>query len=137
MRSRSCSTPPGCSSTAYTGGAETAVGGRRGYRLRVAANGPIAGQMFATNEVVADGELGILLRMVCHAGSTPVSRFELRDVVVGGDIRIDIPERRPRRDRTTMRRPARAAIRRGRPACSPRQAAREARSAFRSIFGDR
>ena len=78
-----------------SGGAETSVGGRRGYRLRVAANGPIAGLMFAADEVVADAELGILLRMVCHAGSTPVSRFELRDVVVGGDIRIDIPEGAP------------------------------------------
>ena len=42
--------------------------------------------------MVADAELGILLRLVCHRDSTPVSRYELRDVVVGGDIRIDIPE---------------------------------------------
>ena len=102
-----------------SGGAETSVGGRRGYRLRVAANGPIAGQMFATDEVVADAELGILLRMVCHAGSTPVSRFELRDVgwaVISAST--SRRARRPRRDRTTIR-PARAAIRRGWPACSP------------------
>ena len=120
-----------------SGGAETSVGGRRGYRLRVAANGPIAGQMFATDEVVADAELGILLRMVCHAGSTPVSRFELRDVRVGGDIRIDIPEGAPTAEGPDDDQagpggdPARVA------SLLARQAAREARSAFRSIFGDR
>jgi hypothetical protein len=126
-----------------SGGAETSASGRRGYRLRVAANGPIAGQMFSTDEVVADAELGILLRMVCHAGSTPVSRFELRDVVVGGDIRIDIPEGAPTAEGPDDDRagpdgpggpggdPARVA------SLLARQAAREARSAFRSIFGDR
>ena len=117
-----------------SGGAETSASGRRGYRLRVAANGPIAGQMFSTDEVVADAELGILLRMVCHAGSTPVSRFELRDVVVGGDIRIDVPDGssdEPDDDRADPGGdPARVA------SLLARQAAREARSAFRSIFGD-
>jgi hypothetical protein len=58
---------------------------------------PIAGQMIFADEVVVvvtDADLGILLRMVCHAGSRPVSRYELRDLVVGepGEIRIDIPE---------------------------------------------
>jgi hypothetical protein len=118
-----------------SGGAETSAGGRRGYRLRIAANGPIAGQMFSTDEVVADAELGIVLRMVCHAGSTPVSRFELRDVVVGGDIRIDVPDGssdEPDDDRADPGGdPARVA------SLLARQAAREARSAFRSIFGDR
>ena len=95
MRSRSCSTPPGCSNTACPAAprprsaavAATGSGSRRTVRSRA--------QMFAADDVVADAELGILLRMVCHAGSTPVSRFELRDVVVGGDIRIDIPEGAP------------------------------------------
>jgi hypothetical protein len=112
-----------------SGGAETSAGGRRGYRLRVAANGPIAGQMFSTDEVVADAELGILLRMVCHAGSTPVSRFELRDVVVGGDIPIDIPEGSSDEPDDDRAGPG------GDPARVASLLAREARSAFRSIFG--
>jgi hypothetical protein len=120
-----------------SGGAETPVGDRRGYRFRVAAEGPTAGVLFAADDVVADAELGILLCMVSHAGSTPVSRFELRDVVVGGDIRIDIPEGLPVAedpddgppgpDGT----PARVA------ALLARQAARDARSALRNVFGDR
>ena len=56
------------------------------------ADGPIPAKMFFADDVVADTELGILLRLIYHAGSKPVSRCELRDVVVGGDIHIDIPE---------------------------------------------
>jgi hypothetical protein len=123
-----------------SGGAETSAGGRRGYRLRVAADGPIAGQMFSTDEVVADAELGILLRMVCHAGSTPVSRFELRDVVMGGDIRIDLPEGAPAGEDPDDGPggpggpggiPARVAT------LLARQAARDARSALKNVFGGR
>jgi hypothetical protein len=120
-----------------SGGAETPVGDRLGYRLRAAADGPIAGVLFAADDVVADAELGILLCMVSHAGSTPVSRFELRDVVVGGDVSIDIPEGvpvaedpddgPPGPDGT----PARVA------ALLARQAARDARSALRNVFGGR
>jgi hypothetical protein len=120
-----------------SGGAETTVGGRRGYRLRVAADGPILGRMFFADEVVADAELGILLRSVCHAGSGPVSRYELRDVVVGSDIRIDIPEgvrmtEEPDDEPSgPVNIPARVA------SLLARQAARDARSAFRNVFGGR
>jgi hypothetical protein len=77
---------------------------------------------------VADAELGILLRLVCHKASTPVARYELRDVVVGGDIRIDVPERshgEPNNEREWMA------------SLLSRQVTKEARSAFRNIFGDR
>ncbi len=119
-----------------SGGAETTVGGRRGYRLQVTAEGPIAGQMFFADEVVADADLGILLRVVCHAGSRPVSRYELRDVVLGGDIHIDIPEgaraaEEPDDDAAgPAGTPARVAT------LLARQAARDARSALKSVFGD-
>jgi hypothetical protein len=83
-----------------SGGAETTVDGRRGYRLRVTPDGSVPAKVSFADDVVADTELGILLRLIYHAGSTPVSRWELRDVVVGGDIHIDI--RRRRWPRTTM-----------------------------------
>jgi hypothetical protein len=119
-----------------SGGAETTVGDRRGYRLRVAADGPTAGEMFFADDVVADADLGILLRIVRHGGSTPVSRYELRDVVVGGDIRIDIPEgaraaEEPDDELPEPAGPAQVAT------LLARQAARDARSAFKSVFGDR
>jgi hypothetical protein len=44
-----------------TGGAETTVGGRRGYRFAVAADAPMDGFLFSVDDVVADAELGILL----------------------------------------------------------------------------
>ena len=109
-----------------TGGAETTVGDRRGYRFAVAADAPVDGFPFSVDDVVADAELGILLRLVCHKDSTPVARYELRDVVVGGDIRIDVPERRPGdpdNEREWMT------------SLLTRQVTKEARSAFRNIFG--
>jgi hypothetical protein len=75
-----------------TGGAETTVGDRRGYRFAVAADGPMDGFPFSVDDVVADAELGILLRLTSHEDSAPAARYELRDVVLGGDIRIDVPE---------------------------------------------
>jgi hypothetical protein len=74
-------------------GAQTRVDGRRGYRLRVTSQAPLWVGMFIADEVVADAELGILLRSISHAGSRPVSRYELRDVVLGepGGFRPDIP----------------------------------------------
>jgi hypothetical protein len=111
-----------------TGGAETTVGDRRGYRFAVAADAPMDGFPFSVDDVVADAELGILLRLVCHKASTPVARYELRDLVVGGDIRIDVPERRPGdpdNEREWMT------------SLLTRQVTKEARSAFRNIFGDR
>jgi len=74
---------------------------------------------------------------VCHTGSRPVSRYELRDVVPGeqGDFRADLPEgvrvvEEPD-DETPgpVNVPARVA------SLIARQAARDARSAVRSVFG--
>ena len=111
-----------------TGGAETTVGDRRGYRFAVAADAPMDGFLFPVDDVVSDAELGILLRLICHKDSTPVNRYELRDVVVGGDIRIDVPERRrgdPDNEREWMA------------SLLTRQMTKQARSAFKNIFGGR
>jgi hypothetical protein len=109
-----------------TGGAETTVGDRRGYRFAVAADAPMDGFPFSVDDVVADAELGILLRLICHKDSTPTARYELRDVVVGGDIRIDVPERSP--DAPDNEREWMTSL-------LTRQVTKEARSAFRNIFG--
>lgn len=78
-----------------TGGAEIVTGGRPGYRLNVAFGWPWA-WLFYPGEVVVDAELGILLRSITFSGgSQPVTRYELRDVVIGpsgpDDFRPDIP----------------------------------------------
>ncbi len=123
-----------------SGGAETMTAGRPGYRLRVAAGEPtwgVWGRMFVPDEVVVDAELGILLRSVCHAGSRPVSRYELRDIVLGeqGDFRADIPEgvrvEEEQVDEPSgpVNIPAHVA------SLIARQAARDARSAFKSVLG--
>lgn len=111
-----------------TGGAETTVGDRRGYRFAVAADAPMDGFRFSADDVVADAELGILLRLTCHKDSAPVARYELRDVVMGGDIRIDVPERRP--DDPDNEREFMASL-------LTREVTKQARSAFRNIFGGR
>lgn len=118
-----------------SGGAETTVGGRRGYRLRVAPDGPAGPGTIFADDVVADAELGILLRVIWHTGSAVEAWYELRDVVVGGDIRIDIPEEvlaayddlygpevSPGRRLANL---------------IAQQASREARSKFRNVFGGR
>jgi hypothetical protein len=112
-----------------SGGAETTVDGRRGYRLRVTPDGPVPAKMPFADDVVADAELGILLRLIYHAGSKPVSRLELRDVVVSGEIRIDIPEETLAADDDDLTNPARIA------AQFARYTARDVRSALRNIFG--
>jgi hypothetical protein len=120
-------------------GAETTVGGRRGYRLRVAPDGPATpGMIFADDVVVvvvvvADAELGILLRVIWHTGSGLELWFELRDVVAGGDIRIDIPEEA----RTAFDDLHAPGVSPGRRLANmlAREAAREARSAFKNVFG--
>jgi hypothetical protein len=120
-----------------SGGGGAMVGGRRGYRLRVAVGESIWDRMFFPDEVVVDAELGILLRSVCHAGSRPVSRYELRDVVLGehDDFRADIPdgvrvvEEPDDEPPGSVNIPARMA------SLIARQAARDARSAFKSVFG--
>ncbi len=114
-----------------SGGAETTVDGRRGYRLRVTPDGPVPAEMFFADDVVADTDLGILLRLIYHAGSKPVSRWELRDVVVGGDIRIDIPEETLAAEDDDLANPARIA------AQFARYTARDACSALKNIFGGR
>jgi hypothetical protein len=111
-----------------TGGAETTVGDRRGYRFAVASDAPIDGFSFSVDDAVADAELGILLRVISHMDATPVGRYELRDVVVGGDIRIDVPERRPNDPDNQLQWMA---------SLLTRQVTKEARSAFRNIFGGR
>ena len=111
-----------------SGGAETTVDGRRGYRLRVTPDGPVPA---CADDVVADTELGILLRLIYHAGSKPVSRWELRDVVAGGDIHIDIPKETLAADDDDLTNPARIA------ALFARHTARDVRSALRNIFGGR
>jgi len=114
-----------------SGGTETTVDGRRGYRLRVTPDSPVPAEMWFADDVVADTELGILLRLIYHAGSKPVSRWELRDVVVGGDIHIDIPEETLAADDDDLANPARIA------ALFARYAARDVGSKLRNIFGGR
>jgi hypothetical protein len=91
----------------------------------------------SADSVVVDAELGILLCSVSRAGSRPVSRYELRDVVLGepGDFRPDIPagvrvveelDDEPPGPAST---PAQVAT------LLARQAARDARSAFKNVFG--
>jgi hypothetical protein len=109
-----------------TGGAETTVDDRRGYRFAVAAYAPTDGSLFSADDVVADAELGIVLRLICHKDSAPVARYELRDVVAGGDIRIDVPEGRPDDPKDEWEWMG---------SLITRVMKKEARSAFRNIFG--
>jgi hypothetical protein len=89
--------------------------------------------MFFADDVVADAELGILLRVICHAGSEVELWYELRDVVAGGDIRIDIPEE-ARTAYDDMYGPEVSPGRRLARMIA-QQAARDARSKFRNVFG--
>jgi hypothetical protein len=83
-----------------TGGQESLTDGRRGHRLRV---GPISRPaiwwFLFPDEVVVDGELGIVLRWISLAGERPGQWYELRDVVAGpldpGLFRPDIPPGMP------------------------------------------
>jgi hypothetical protein len=120
------------------GGAETVAGGRHGYWLGVTPDDPSWGGMFVADEVVVDAELGILLRSVSHAGSRPVSRYELRDVAVGepDDFRADIPAglrvvddpEEPSEPPGPVNIPAKVA------SLIARQAAKDARSAVRNVL---
>ncbi|HYX61544.1 MAG TPA: hypothetical protein VE888_21330 [Streptosporangiaceae bacterium] len=83
---------------------------------------------FSVDDVVADADLGILLRLICHRDSTPAARYELRDVVAGGDIQIDVPEGCPDDPKDEREWTDRLFT---------RTMAKEARSAFRNIFGGR
>jgi hypothetical protein len=82
-----------------TGGIETTVGGRRGYRVAVAFGDSRRGKRIAPDEVVVDAELGCLLRVISRTGSGPDLRVvlwrELRDITsyaaADGDFRPDIP----------------------------------------------
>jgi len=118
-------------------GAGTLSGGRRGYRFRVTADVPVWDRMFFPDEVVVDAELGILLRSVCHAGSRPVSRYELRDVALGeqGDFRADIGEGMRVAEEPDDEPPGPVNIPAQVASLLARQAARDARSAVRSVLG--
>jgi hypothetical protein len=87
-----------------TGGTETVIDGRRGYRIAVAlADPPPVSDparwwqtIFVPDEVVVDAELGFLLRSISHAGPRVVSWGELRDVITAysgepGDFQPDLP----------------------------------------------
>lgn len=118
-----------------SGGFEMVSGGREGYRFGVTADRWPRPGLFTPDEIVMDAELGILLRLICTAWSLPVLRYELRDVVTGpvepGDFQPDIPagtrvvEEEPPEWPPGPPGPARVAG----------LIAREARSAFRSVFG--
>jgi len=78
-----------------TGGAEIMAGGRRGYRVKVGPGDQPWSWFIFPGEVVVDAELSILLRWISFAGSQPVMRYELRDVMTGplepGEFQPDIP----------------------------------------------
>jgi hypothetical protein len=87
-----------------TGGTETVIGGRRGYRLAVASHDPPAPasgylwwqSIFSPDEVVVDAELGFLLCSISHVGPRVLVREELRDVITAysgepGDFQPDLP----------------------------------------------
>jgi hypothetical protein len=86
-----------------TGGTETVIGGRRGYRLAVASADPRAASdyswwqtTFSPDEVVVDAELGFLLCSISHQGPRVFLREELRDVITAysgepGDFQPDLP----------------------------------------------
>ena len=123
-----------------SGGAETMTGGRAGYRFRVAAGEPAGdawGRLLVPDEVVVDAGLGILLRSVCHAGSRPVSRYELRDVVLGeqGDFRVDIGEGVRVQEEPDDEPPGPVNVPVRVASLIARQAARDARSAVKSVLG--
>ena len=131
-----------------SGAAETMTGARPGdrpghrpgYRLRVVPGEPAWGvwdRLLVPDEVVVDAELGILLCLVCHAGSRPVSRYELRDVVVGeqDDFRPDIPEGMRVEEEPDDEPTGPASIPARVAGLIARQAARDARSAVKSMLG--
>ena len=116
-----------------TGGSEITTGGRRGYRLSVAFDQPRSGLFFPGN-VVVDAELGILLRCISFAGSQPLMRYELRDVVSEpsdpGDFRPDIPAGMP-----VVEEPDEPPGPANPVSLVARQAVKEARSAARNLLG--
>jgi hypothetical protein len=78
-----------------TGGTETVIGGRRGYRLAVAPDYPHRIPMYSPDEVVVDAELGVLLGWITHLGPRTLMRYELRDIIAysdePGDFQPDLP----------------------------------------------
>jgi len=78
-----------------TGGTETVIGGRRGYRLAAAPDYPHRIPMYSPDEVVVDGELGVLLGWITHLGPRTLMRYELRDITAysgePGDFQPDLP----------------------------------------------
>jgi hypothetical protein len=78
-----------------TGGTETVIGGRRGYRLAVAPDHPGRIPMLSPDEVVVDAELGVLLGCITRVRQRTLARYELRDVTAysgePGDFQPDLP----------------------------------------------
>jgi hypothetical protein len=119
------------------GGQEVVTGGRRGFRLRGSADvKPPGGWVIFPDEIVVDTELGILLRWISLAGEQPVTRYELRDVVVvppePGEFRPDIPPGVRVAEESWDQPPSGSVNPWGLVA---RQAAKEARSALRNVLG--
>jgi hypothetical protein len=129
-----------------TGGTETVIGGRRGYRLAVASDNRRWPSLISPDEVVVDAELGFLLGTISHAappdGSAAVAparataRSELRDVITGysaepGDFQPDLPPGTPvvEEDPDHYAMPDPAKIPRAMAEAVARKAAKEARSA--------
>jgi hypothetical protein len=119
------------------GGQEVVTDGRRGYRLKGASDvKPPGGWLFFPDEIVVDAELGVLLRWISLAGEQPVTRYELRDVVVGppepGAFRPDIPPGVRVVEESRDQPPSEPVNLWG---VAARQAAKEARSALRNVLG--
>jgi hypothetical protein len=124
-----------------TGGTETVIEGRRGYRLAVSSDDPRWRGMSWPDEVVVDAELGFLLRWISHLGPQAVARYELRDITANpgelGDFSPDLPpgtrvvEESPREDVPPgpVNIPATLA------GAFARQAAKDARSAVQGFLG--
>jgi hypothetical protein len=129
-----------------TGGTETVIGGRRGYRLAVASDNRRWPPLIPPDEVVVDAELGFLLCTISHGvppdGSAVVAparataRSELRDVITGysaepGDFQPDLPPGTPvvEEDPDHYAMPDPAKIPRAMAEAVARKAAKEARSA--------
>ena len=77
-----------------SGGEPVTIGGRPGYRLNVArgARGWLSSMMFPAAVAVIDAELRIVRRLTFYIGSTPVQRYELRDITTSDEeFRADLP----------------------------------------------
>jgi hypothetical protein len=94
-----------------SGGEPVTVGGRPACRLSVARRGPGWASpppqlLFPAAVAVVDAELGIVLSLTSYIGSTPVQRYELRDITTAaGDFQVDIPPDLPVTEASDRREP--------------------------------